>query len=82
MDQVTIYTFLALIGRAMSTSYIPKQGEIATKFIQDLQQLYKQHKNSNGLVYLKYQCYFVLTLVRKTKNRKDSLAIDGKSTTA
>ncbi|MBW4533588.1 MAG: class I SAM-dependent methyltransferase [Pleurocapsa minor HA4230-MV1] len=53
----------ALIGRAMSTSYIPKQGEIATKFIQDLEQLYEQHKNSNGLVYLKYNTSIYLTFL-------------------
>lgn len=51
----------ALIGRAMSTSYIPKQGEIATKFILDLEQLYEQHKNSNGLIYLKYNTSVYLT---------------------
>jgi hypothetical protein len=52
----------------MSTSYIPKQGEIATKFIQDLEQLYEQHKNSNGLVYLKYNTsvYLISLLVSPT----------------
>lgn len=51
----------ALIGRAMSASYIPKQGTVATKLIHDLEQLYEQHKNSDGLVYLKYNTNVYLT---------------------
>ncbi|WP_246141759.1 class I SAM-dependent methyltransferase [Hyella patelloides] len=51
----------ALIGRAMSTSYIPKQGGVATKFIQDLERLYEQYKNNDGLVYLKYNTNVYLT---------------------
>ena len=51
----------ALIGRAMSTSYIPKQGAAATKFIKDLEFLYEKHKNSDGLVYLKYNTSVYLT---------------------
>jgi ubiquinone/menaquinone biosynthesis C-methylase UbiE len=51
----------ALIGRAMSTSYIPKQGKIATKFRRDLEQLYEQYKSDRGLVYLKYKTSVYLT---------------------
>lgn len=51
----------ALIGRAMSTSYIPKQGEVATKFIRNLEQLYEQHKNNYGLVCLQYKTNVYLT---------------------
>lgn len=58
----------ALIGRAMSTSYIPQQVAIAAKFIRDLEQLYEQYKNSDGLVYLKYQTSVYLTSLLDNKN--------------
>ena len=51
----------ALIGRAMSTSYIPKQGELATKFLQDLDRLYEKYQDSDGLVCLKYNTSVYLT---------------------
>lgn len=51
----------ALIGRAMSTSYIPKQGAVTAKFIQDLERLCDRFKNSDGLVYLKYNTSVYLT---------------------
>lgn len=45
----------ALIGRAMSTSYIPQSGERHQKFVRDLNQLYECHRDEKGLVYLQYQ---------------------------
>lgn len=50
-----------LIGRAMSTSYIPQQGEIHDRFIQDLKQLYQQYCDRHGLVYLQYRTSVYLT---------------------
>ena len=50
----------ALIG-TVSTSYILQQGAVAAKFIQDLEQLCDRHKNSDGLVYLKYNTSVYLT---------------------
>ena len=38
----------ALVGRAMSTSYIPKQGEVAAKFVRDLNRLYEQYRDRDG----------------------------------
>ena len=58
----------ALIGRAMSTSYIPKQGAVAAKFIQNLAQLYDRHKNSEGLIYLKYNTSVYLASPLDHKN--------------
>ena len=43
-----------LIGRAMSTSYIPKKGEVYQQFVSDLKRLYEEYRDRNGLVYLKY----------------------------
>lgn len=51
----------SLIGRAMSTSYIPQKGELHDQFIQDLTQLYQQYSDRNGLVYLQYQTSVYLT---------------------
>jgi hypothetical protein len=44
-----------LIGRAMSTSYIPKEGEIYNRFSIDLQKLYNKYCDRDGLVKLKYK---------------------------
>lgn len=54
-------SFQALIGRAMSTSYIPQNGEIHDRFIRDLNQLHQQYRNERGLVYLQYQTSVYLT---------------------
>ena len=43
-----------LIGRAMSTSYIPRTGEAHQQLISYLQQLYESHCDRNGLVSLVY----------------------------
>ena len=51
----------ALIGRAMSTSYIPQKGEIYQEFIESLKQLHQHYRNTEGLVYLQYQTSVYLT---------------------
>ena len=51
----------ALIGRAMSTSYIPQSGEIHDWFVRDLKQLHQQYCDERGLVYLQYQTNLYLT---------------------
>jgi SAM-dependent methyltransferase len=43
-----------LIGRAMSTSYIPREGPMQEQLISDLQQLYKSNCNEHCLVSLIY----------------------------
>ena len=52
----------ALIGRAMSTSYIPKQGGVANKLKKDLEQLYKKYRDTDGFVYLQYKTNVYLAL--------------------
>ena len=44
-----------LIGRAMSTSYIPKEGEAYEELLSDLQQLFESSCDENGFVGLVYQ---------------------------
>lgn len=44
-----------LIGRAMSTSYIPRTGEVHQQLISDLQQLYESSCDRNSRVYLSYR---------------------------
>ena len=51
----------ALIGRAMSTSYIPQEGEIHEEFIEGLKQLHQHYRNGDDLVYLQYQTSVYLT---------------------
>lgn len=51
----------ALIGRAMSTSYIPQTGETCDRFIEDLTLLHEQYADYQGLVYLRYQTSVYLT---------------------
>jgi len=43
-----------IVGRAMSTSYIPRAGAAREQLIADLQQLYEKHRNDRGLVTLAY----------------------------
>ena len=43
-----------LIGRAMSVSYLPKQGEAYQQVINDLENLFLQFKNEKGFVYMVY----------------------------
>lgn len=43
-----------LIGRAMSVSYLPKQGEAYEQVIYELNNLYQRFKNEAGFVYMTY----------------------------
>ena len=45
----------ALIGRAMSTSYIPQEGEIHERFIRDLVDLHQRYCDRQRLIYLQYK---------------------------
>ena len=54
-------TCQGLIGRAMSTSYIPKEGVECDRFILNLKQLHQEHADQQGLVYLQYQTSVYLT---------------------
>ncbi|BCL37856.1 class I SAM-dependent methyltransferase [Nostoc sp. MS1] len=57
------YTFIyrqeldltGLIGRAMSVSYLPSEGAAYEQAIADLQDLYQQFRNDQGLVYMVYR---------------------------
>jgi SAM-dependent methyltransferase len=61
----------ALVGRAMSTSYIPQTGEAHAQFIQDLHQLHQKYCDQQGLVYLQYQTSLYFTSVSSDeKSRK------------
>ena len=51
----------ALVGRAMSTSYIPQEGEVHQKLVQDLANLHQQYCDQAGLVYLQYKTSLYLT---------------------
>lgn len=43
-----------LFGRAMSVSYLPKEGEGYDKLISDLENLFQGFKNEEGFVYMSY----------------------------
>ena len=51
----------ALIGRAMSTSYIPQEGKIYERFVRDLADLHQKYCDRQGLVYLQYKTNVYLT---------------------
>ncbi len=44
-----------LMGRALSTSYIPQQGSLHKQLQDDLKTLYNHFRNPQGVVYLTYQ---------------------------
>ncbi|BAZ15732.1 type 11 methyltransferase [Calothrix sp. NIES-4071] len=44
-----------LIGRAMSISYVPREGESHESLISGLQHLYQQFRDERGFVYIAYQ---------------------------
>lgn len=46
-----------LIGRAMSASYVPKDGPAALRLIERLHDLHAQHADSEGLVALEYDTW-------------------------
>lgn len=68
-QQVSCYTFAyrqaldleGLIGRAQSTSYIPREGQVQLQLVSDLTTLYEQFRNEYGLVYLAYYTNVFLT---------------------
>jgi len=43
-----------LIGRAMSSSYVPREGLVQQQFFADLKDLHNRFCDANGLVYLVY----------------------------
>ncbi len=43
-----------LIGRAMSVSYVPQQGEAHEQLISGLTELYERDRDENGFVYMSY----------------------------
>ena len=43
-----------LIGRAISSSYVPRKGEAYEQVISELENLYQQFKNQQGFVYMTY----------------------------
>ncbi len=51
----------ALIGLAMSASYIPKLGNKYQQLIDDLTKLHQQYSNTQGLVFLHYKTSVYLT---------------------
>ncbi len=44
-----------LIGRAMSVSYLPREGEAQQQLIAGLKELHNRHCNENGFVYMTYR---------------------------
>lgn len=44
-----------LIGRAMSVSYIPQDGQAHQQLLSGLKELYNRQRNENGFVYLTYR---------------------------
>jgi SAM-dependent methyltransferase len=46
-----------LIGRAMSTSYVPREGENHERLISGLQDLHQKFRSERGFVYISYQTY-------------------------
>ncbi len=57
-----------LVGRAMSTSYIPKTGKLSEEFTRKLNELYDKHCDKKGLVYLKYNTNVYLTSLLLSTN--------------
>ena len=60
-----------LVGRAMSTSYIPKTGKLSEKFIEQLNQLYDKYRDRQNLVYLKYNTNVYLTSLSMDTNHQN-----------
>lgn len=57
-----------LIGRTMSTSYIPKTGEVVEEFIKKLKELYDRYRDNENLVYLKYNTNVYLSSLLVSSN--------------
>ena len=56
--------FDGVVGRAMSTSYIPRAGAAYERLIADLRQLYAKNRNDDGFVTLVYTTSVFLTQIR------------------
>ena len=55
-----------LIGRAMSVSYIPREGEAQQQLISGLEELYNRDRDENGFVYLTYHTSVYLANPKST----------------
>jgi hypothetical protein len=55
--------FDGIVGRAMSTSYIPRAGAAREQLIADLQQLHAKYCHDRGLVTLAYTTSVFLAVV-------------------
>ena len=55
-----------LIGRAMSVSYIPREGEAQQQLISGLEELYNRDRDENGFVYLTYRTSVYLANPKST----------------
>lgn len=53
-----------LIGRAMSVSYIPREGQALEQLISGLEELYNRSCNENGYIYLTYRTSIYLAKVK------------------
>ena len=47
--------FAGLIGRALSVSYVPREGLVQQQLISDLQDLYNRNCDERGFVYMVYR---------------------------
>ncbi len=72
--EVNCYTFTyrqeldldGLIGRAQSSSYIPRKGQVHQQLISGLKELYNRTCDENGFVYLPYRTKVYLTNPKST----------------
>ncbi|YAF96677.1 MAG: hypothetical protein AB3A66_03075 [Nodularia sp. CChRGM 3473] len=46
---------VGLIGRAMSSSYVPREGAAHNQVISELENLYQQFRNEQGFVHMVYR---------------------------
>ncbi len=58
-----------LIGRAMSVSYLPREGETQQQLISGLKELHNRHCNENGFVYMTYRTSVYLANPQPNPNR-------------
>jgi hypothetical protein len=58
-----------LIGRAMSVSYLPREGEAQQQLISGLKELHNRHCNENGFVYMTYRTSVYLANPQPNPNR-------------
>ncbi len=58
-----------LIGRAMSVSYVPPEGDALQQLISGLEELYNRDRNENGFVYMMYRTSVYLATPQPNPNR-------------